>query len=200
MAWRSLALIPFLPKQRQAGSASHFFLGVYDIPASATGNYTIVAEPQQVSDVREALKEVEKHGQDARSIRVYIDEVGVNTDFQRRLQEHLHRCFGIKTSNNEYSTGFHAAMSLWGPDTNQNRWYVVEGIEFNTRGHFSSSGDLWESFGEEVPFKLLVEDFREMLQGPQPIWASNMRRVRFHEVSSAQITGWSQFPSIYLRS
>lgn len=198
MEWIDLALSlhPFAPypwnlfQRTQAGSFRHCYLGVYDIPASGTGNYRAVSETSQLSDIPAALERIEKQEQIPDSIRVYIDEIGVNKDLQTRLSAHWRHSLGIKHSDNEYGTGFYAAMSLCKSGYNQNRWYVVEGIEYDkSRGFSTSSGDLWESFSEERPIKALMEDFREIFQVKLPIWVSVMRRVRFQETTRGQFTG-----------
>ncbi|KUL89638.1 hypothetical protein ZTR_00488 [Talaromyces verruculosus] len=179
----------------QATSASDYYLGVYDIPISATLGYKEVVDSQHFPDMSAAFGKLEEEEQDACSIRVYLDEVGVNRAFQNRLKDHWYRFLRIRSDGNEYSTGFHAAMCLLGSGAGQNKWYLVEGVEFNRSRQSSTSSDLWESFGERSPIRTfadevrqLLEDLREMLQRPPPVVTSIMRRLRFYEAPNGQFT------------
>ncbi|KAG2024277.1 hypothetical protein GB937_003928 [Aspergillus fischeri] len=163
----------------QATSASDYYLGVYDIPISATCVYKEVVDSQHFSDMSAAFGKLEEEEQDACSIRVYLDEVGGNRAFQKRLKDHWHRFLRIRSNEDEYSTGFHAAMCLLRSDADQNKWYLVEGVEFNRSRQFSTSSDLWESFGERSPLRTLTDETMH----PEQTWAAATINNRDQESS-----------------
>ncbi|KAI9036746.1 uncharacterized protein KD926_001380 [Aspergillus affinis] len=124
------------------------YFHVDDIHFSSKGKCEFVARSLGESEVSTVFAELEKQGQATGSIRVYIEEVGTNNDILERLREHLHQFRGMEFSGKEnHGIGFSAAASLWRPETNQNSWYLVDGIEFDSSNAFRSD-DVWESFGK----------------------------------------------------